>query len=302
LFARLLNWKGVVVSVRTGVDGFYVAHDDSSDRHLVLGPFVVEEDATVCVSAVAIRLQWLGFEIDYPLGVTSLHGQHDQELPDGWLNPHFARGLLDPHRQRAEVVQYWAAVGEDVGRWVAYAETAPSLLLGRGQFDLRGGELNPEVVQRAVAAQDPLLARGVTAWVTDLGPRGQYPDGRPRTTRIQSNRLDVGTIAVVPDSGGMRLSPVCYVTHERDADDLYKFVRFALEVAPEVVYRNREHEWLLVMKETLPVERDIVDTSEPVLPRELPNEPIVSAGASQRMPTGERGLERDAGQLTLFTP
>ena len=178
----------------TTTTSFYVGREASGRLYPALGPFAAERDAQACVAALCARERALGLPHQRPPEVISLTGGPDQAAPEGALNPYFPRGLLDPHRLAADVVRYWAAAGNTVARWVAYANAAPTLLLGRGQFPLPGPALSIDLVRAEVAAHDPLLPRTATTWAPAPAARGINPDGTLRVVPLRANRLDVGTL------------------------------------------------------------------------------------------------------------
>jgi hypothetical protein len=291
------------VSIRIGVVGFYVAAGGDPHADPTLGPFVAQQDAQVCVAAAQTRAETLGLAGEQSLGVIATTARYEQELPEGSLNPYFPRGLLDPHRLPAELVEYWVDAGDDVVRWVAYAQPTPTLLLGRGQFELGGRQVSVELVRDQVAAQDPLLAQGVAAWITGLPARGVRPDGTLRSLPLRANRLDVGTLVVQSSGGATSVHPVVYVRQLRDADDLYLLVQFRLSLDGEQ-RQCPQHEFVTVLDERPPPPADMEPSSVAgpaaaevtASPLPTPAEPA----PSQR--TGDRGRGPSSGQLPLFAP
>ncbi len=281
------------MSSHTDAVGFYVAQPTNPSSVPALGPLPAPQDADRCVPAVRARLRALGVGRDDPLAVICLTAHSAQQLPDGWLNPYFPRGLLDPDRLPAEAVHYWVAADAAVLRWVATTPAAPEVLLGRGQAELPDTQASFERVRDVVANHDPLLARSVTAWV-QVPPRDTDRDGRLRTVRLRANRLDVGALLVAAGPDRPRVRPVVFVRHLRDSRDLYRNVhyRFSLtgrfEVCPE-------HELVDVLDASPPLE-------QPASPASADAAARPSSWAAPTPTSRPRRRAPSAGQQTLFDP
>ncbi len=291
------------MSIRTGAVGFYVAGGGDPHTDAALGPFAAQQDAQVCVAATQARAQALGLAGEQSLGVIAATARYEQDLPEGSLNPYFPRGLLDPHRLPAEVVEYWVDADDDVVRWVAYTQPTPTLLLGRGQFELGGCQVSAELVHHQVAGQDPLLARDVAAWITGLPARGVRPDGTLRSVPLRANRLDVGTLVVQSSGDATGIRPVVYVRQLRDADDLYLLVQFRLSLDGEQ-RQCPQHEFVTVLDEGPPPPGDMEPSgvAGPAAAEGTSSPLPTPAGPAPRQQTGDHGRAASSGQLPLFAP
>lgn len=236
------------MTTTTAITRFYVARTIGGRVHPALGPFVAHDAARTCVAAVQARERTLGLSGAQALEVVPVTGL-DHELPEGLLNAYFPRGLLDPHRVAADVVHYWpGSAGDGAVRWIACAEAAPTLRLGRGQFLCTGHALTLELVRAQVAAQDPLLAQTVTTWTAAPTPPSVASDGIPRTVRLRANRLDIGSLVVAEGQDIGRAQPIVYIRHVRDAEDLYMLVQYRLGLDREV-QECPQHSFVTVLDE-----------------------------------------------------